>query len=259
MGLDTRISDFNDGRGVRYVSGSVNPDTGDPDPTLDIDFTITLGNGAEIDINLDPDDVTTVSSVINAINSQAGARLVALGLDPSLLSASLTNGANGILLTQDTSDPSISGPLSVEPRNNSQAANDLGLVRGEVSTDGSTLLGEDRAKVRPSNVFSWLIDLRTALETDDTDGIAIAGERIGAAIDGLAETRALVGGFASRVEKETTALDDRTLLDQSLMSQLQDADFAQAASRLALLQTQLQAGYQTTATVSNLSLLNFLR
>jgi flagellin-like hook-associated protein FlgL len=112
--------------------------------------------------------------------------------------------------------------------------------------------------VRPANVFSWLIDLRNALRNDDTSGIALAGERIGAAVDALAETRALVGGHADRVAKESAALEDRNVLDQAVLSQLQDADFAQAASKLALLQTQLQAGMQTTALASSLSLLDYL-
>lgn len=254
----TRLADFNDGRGVRFVSGSLDPQTGDPDPALDVDFTITLGNGAEIDINLSAADVATVGTLVDAVNSQAAAQLGALGLPTTLLRASLSDGANGIVIEQDGTAPGMTGDLVVQPRNNSQAAADLGLLGGSLSADGSRLQGEDRARVRPANVFSWLIDLRNALEGDDTAGIAIAGERIGAAVDGLAETRALVGGYADRVEKESVALEDRNVLDQAVLSQLQDADFAQAASRLAMLQTQLQAGLQTTALASRLSLLDYL-
>lgn len=254
----TRLADFNDGRGVRIVSGSLDPQSGDPDPSLDIDFTITLGNGATIDVNLSPADVATVQTVLDAINSQASTQLAAQGLPTTLFRAGLTDGANGIVLEQDSTAPGMTDDLRIEPRNNSQAAADLGLLGGDLSADGATLHGQDRAKVRPANVFSWLIDLRNALEADDTAGIALAGERIGAAVDALAETRALVGGYADRVEKESAALEDRNVLDQSVLSQLQDADFAQAASTLALLQTQLQAGLQTTALASSLSLLDFL-
>ncbi|VAX39210.1 hypothetical protein MNBD_PLANCTO03-803 [hydrothermal vent metagenome] len=255
----TRLSDFNDGRGVRIVSGAVNPDTGDPDPTLDIDMTIRLGNGVSLDINFAPGDAVTVGTVIEAINSQADAQLTALGLPTTLFSASLGDGDNGIVLSQDNDAAGMTDPLTVESRNNSQAASDLGLKSGSLSTDGSTILGEDRARVRPANVFSWLIDLRTALEGDDTTGIALAGESLGEAVDSLAETRALVGGYANRVNKETSTLEDRDVLDQILLSDLQDTDFAQAATRLALLQTQLQAGMQTTGMLTSLSLMNFLR
>ncbi len=254
----TRLSDFNDGRGVRYISGAVNPDTGDPDPTLDVDFTITLGNGIELDINLAPDDVVTVETLLDAINGQASEQLTDLGQPTTLFQAALADGANGIVLTQDSTATGMTGDLTIEPRNNSQAASDLGLLRGTLSADGSTLHGLDKAKVRPDSIFGWLLDLRSALENDDTSGIALAGESIGAAVDALAETRALAGGYAQRVDRETTALEDRNLLDEMLLSDLQDADFAQAASRLALLQTQLQAGMQTTGILASLSLLDFL-
>ncbi len=254
----TRLDDFNDGRGVRYITGSVNPETGQPDATLDVDFTITLGNGHEIDINFTPSDMATVSTMLKAINTQADASLTDAGIDPDAFSATLATDGNGIVLSQDTSIPGMTNAISIEPRNNSQAASDLGLLGGSVSADGSKIVGLDTAKVRPDNIFSWMLDLRNALKENDTTGIARAGDKISTAVDSIAESRALVGGYTTRVEQESSALEDRKLLDESLLSKLQDTDFAQAASKLALLQTQLSAAYQTTATAASLSLLNFL-
>lgn len=254
----TRLSDFNEGRGVRYITGAVDPDSGDPDASFDIDFTITLGNGGTIDVNFGPGDMATVETMLAAINSQAADQLADQGMAPSLFTASLSTDGNGIVLAQDNTASGMSDPIAIEPRNNSQAASDLGLLRGERSDDGSSIVGDDRAKIRPHNVFSWLIDLRDSLTGNSTSGIGIAGENIGNAVDTLAETRALVGGYANRVGRETDALEDRNVLDASLLSQLQDADFAQAATQLSLLQTQLQAALQTTATISSLSLLNYL-
>ena len=51
MNLDTRIIDLNDGRGVKIVTGNADPITGVPDPALDVDFTITLGDTPQIDLN----------------------------------------------------------------------------------------------------------------------------------------------------------------------------------------------------------------
>ena len=254
----TRLSDFNEGRGVRYITGAVDPDSGDPDASFDIDFTITLGNGGTIDVNFGPGDMATVETMLAAINSQAADQLADQGMAASLFTASLSTDGNGIVLAQDNTAGGMSDPIAIEPRNNSQAASDLGLLRGERSDDGSSIVGDDRAKIRPHNVFSWLIDLRDSLRDNSTSGIGIAGENIGNAVDTLAETRALVGGYANRVGRETDALEDRNVLDASLLSQLQDADFAQAATQLSLLQTQLQAALQTTATISSLSLLNYL-
>ena len=254
----TRLSEFNEGRGVRYITGAVDPDSGDPDSSLDIDFTITLGNGGTINVNFGPGDMATVETMLEAINTQAADQLADQGMASSLFTASLATDGNGIVLAQDNTAGGMSDPITIEPRNNSQAAADLGLLGGERSDDGSSIVGDDRAKIRPQNVFSWLIDLRDSLTGNSTSGIGIAGENIGNAVDTLAETRALVGGYANRVGRETDALEDRNVLDASLLSQLQDADFAQAATQLSLLQTQLQAALQTTASISSLSLLNYL-
>ena len=47
--------------------------------------------------------------------------------------------------------------------------------------------------------------------------------------------------------------------DESIRSQIRDLDYTKAAVRFSMLQQQLQAGLTTTAQVSSLSLLDFLR
>jgi flagellin-like hook-associated protein FlgL len=74
----------------------------------------------------------------------------------------------------------------------------------------------------------------------------------------LAETRGLVGGYARRVDDETRREEDKVLLDTSVRSQLRDVDFAEASSRLALLNTQLQAGLTVAAQVNRQTLLDFI-
>lgn len=254
----TRLSDFNDGRGVNIVTGRTDPITGEPDPSRDIDFIIRLGDGTELTIDLSPQDITTVGAIIDAINTQAATQLAAAGLATSLLTAGLGDEGNGIVLTQDTTDPSITGPLEIEAQNGSTAAEQLGLLDGTYDAARATLAGEDRAQVRVHNAFTFLLDLRDSLRNDDTVGITIAAGRLDEMLDTLAASRAFVGGLGQRVANETRALEDRRLLDQTIQSQLQDLDFIEAASRFSLLQTQLQAGYQSAALLNQLSLLDFL-
>ena len=258
LSADTLLADFNDGRGVGIVSGAVDPDTGDPDPERDIDFTVMLGNGVALDINLSPQHMTNVGTLLDAINFQAELQLSDLGLPTTLFQAELSETTNGIVFRQDTDYPGVDDAMVIEPRNNSPAAWQLGLMEGEMSDDASTLTSEDRAKVRPANLFSYLIDLRDSLANNDTSGITLAGENLESSVDRFAQTRALVGGYATRVSRERQALEDRDVLDRTVLSQVQDADFAQVASRIALLQTQLQAGLQTAAATASLSLLDFL-
>lgn len=253
----TRIADLNEGRGVSIVDGRVNPTTGQVDGNLNTDLVITLGDSAStaLTIDLRPQDMLTVQSVIDRINAQAAPQLQAAGLPANAFVASINAATNGISFTQDSS---FSTAPTVRSLNNSQAAEDLGLLDSTFDTATSTLLGEDRAKIRVDNLFSQLIDLRDALRRNDTSGISLAGEKLGDAAGALAETRGLVGSYSRRVEQADTFQQERDTLDESVRSTLQDTDFAAAATQFSLLQNQLTAALQVTAAGRQQSLLDFL-
>lgn len=253
----TRIADLNEGRGVSIVDGRVNPTTGQVDGNLNTDMVITLGDSAStaLTIDLRPQDMLTVQSVIDRINAQAAPQLQAAGLPANAFVASINAATNGISFTQDSS---FSTAPTVRSLNNSQAAEDLGLLDSTFDTATSTLLGEDRAKIRVDNLFSQLIDLRDALRRNDTSGISLAGEKLGDAAGALAETRGLVGSYSRRVEQADTFQQERDTLDESVRSTLQDTDFAAAATQFSLLQNQLTAALQVTAAGRQQSLLDFL-
>ncbi len=252
----TLLADFNFGRGVGIVDGAKDPVTGLPDPARNVDFVITLGNAAQTQISIDlkPQDAVSVQTVIDAINAQASTQLAAAGLPANSLVAGLANGVNGLTLNQTAS---FAQPITVTARNNSPAAEHLGFTKATYYPSGAALVAEDRAKVRVDGLFSDLIDLRDALEADDTFGIGVAQERLGTTVDLLAQTRALVGGYSQRVDFADTHQQDRTIVDKQVRSQLQDVDFAEAATRFSLLQNQLTAGMQVGARLSQ-SLLDFL-
>ncbi len=257
MTASTLLSSFNFGRGVQIVDGYIDPTTGQPDPSHDVDFTITLGDAArtKIDVDLRPQDIVSVQSLIDRINSVAAPQLAAAGLPSSAFSASLGATSNGIVLSQDAS---FSGAISVAPRNNSEAAEDLGFLDGHYDAGSASFTGADRAKVRVNGIFSDLIDLRRSLENDDTVGIGLAGNSLGSSIDLLAETRGVVGGYSQRVDLAKRAEEDRTTFDEQVRSSLRDVDYTEAASRFTMLQTQMQAGLQAAALSSRLTLLDFL-
>lgn len=244
----TRVADLNFGRGVGVVGGN-------NDPRYNVDFTVTLGDGFAIDIDLTEDDLITVETVLDAINSQANAQLVAAGRDADEFSAGISGTVNGIVLRQADG---IGGRVQVAQRNNSPAASGLGLLDGTWNATNNTLTGEDRSAVRAESAFSYLSDLRTALESNDETGIRFAVDDLAEAIDRLSVTRAQVGGYARRVVDERDREEERFTVDEQTRSQLRDLDFASAASRYSLLQTQLQAGLQTAAISNQLTLLNFI-
>lgn len=243
----TRLTDFNDGRGVQIRSGSLDPVTGAPDPAADLDFRVTLKDGRTFDVDLA--GAETVQDVLDAISTAAGAAGVGV---PAEFDAALAGTGNGIELTDNTGP----GTTSVTALNGSFAAADLGLL---TSTTGATLTGEDRAMVAVDSVFTHLVSLRDALLADDETGITLAGERLEADITRLAEARATVGVRSQRVTAASNREEDLRIQDMGLRSEIRDLDYTEAAIRFSTLQQQLQAGLTTASQVSRLSLLDFLR
>ncbi|MBS0198705.1 MAG: hypothetical protein JSR77_18310 [Planctomycetes bacterium] len=257
MSGDTRLSDFNFGRGVSIVNGVNDPSTGTATSSLNEDFIITLGDSArtQISIDLRPQDVTTVQAVIDRINSQASAQIAASGLPAGSLVAGLASDGNGLRLTQSGA---FTNALSIQARNNSQAAQDLGLTAGTYDASSASLIGEDRAKVRTDSLFTQLIDLRDSLTQNSTTGIGFAGSGMEVSIGEIAELRGIVGGHAQRIDSAATRETDRATLDETIRTGLRDADFTQAATQFSLLQTQLEAGLRVAAISSQRTLLDFL-
>lgn len=253
---ETRIDDLNFGRGVEVVSGN-------SDPHFNVDFVITVDDAAgtplDIEIDLSPGDMTTIGNVVSVMESQIDAALTAAGRPTSDLDVSIGTTDNGIVLTQDASITAGSGgPLEITRRNNSLAAIQLGLTDGAWDSASNAFVGADKAEVRVDSVFTHLIDLKEALENNDDFGMQLAVNDLDEVLDDVTKTRALVGGYAQRIERQKARQEDREVLDQQIRSKLRDVDFAQAASEFSLLQVQLQAGLQTTAISGQLTLLNFL-
>ncbi|MBL8746639.1 MAG: hypothetical protein JNK58_09825 [Phycisphaerae bacterium] len=250
MSARTALSAFNQGRGVSIADGQTNPVTGLPDANRNVDFRVTLTNGASFTVDLVAGDMGTVQDVLNKINSEAAA--AGFG---GVFSAGLTGTGNGIEFVDSSGGAGQTSVTSL----NAHAAEDLGLMDGTFTAGApGRLVASDRSSVRVDSLLSALIDLRDALEGNDTLGITFAGERLELGVELSIQARGLVGGRASRIEDAKGRLEDTNLLDQTIKSNLQDLDYIEAASRFSLLQTQLQAGLQSAAAIRSLTLLNFL-
>lgn len=250
--FDTLLADFNDGRGVRIANGGTDPTTGLPDPARDVDFVITLGDGRTISVDLRPEDIVSVRTLVDRINAQAAAQGVNV---PAEFRAGLTDGPNGVSLIQN---PGLGGPVTVAMANNSPAAEDLGLLSGSYDAAAGNYRAEDRARVRVDSLFTALIDLRDALLANDTFGITLAGEKLEAVSERLTEARALVGARGARVDAAVRRTEDLVVLDEKMRSDLRDLDYAEASVRFGKLQLQLNAGLQVAAIAQSRTLLDYL-
>jgi len=249
----TPVESLNDGRGVRIVDGQADPVTGEVVAERNTDFRVTLGDGRTFDVDLRPQDLTTTSAIAGRINDAA----TAAGINvPGEFQAGIVEfGPGGLSLQQGAG---IGGNMQVDALNTSSALRDLGLSQSTFNPAAGTIIGQDVAQVRVRSIFSDLLDLRQALLNDDETGIGFAGEGVEARLSEIAQTRAIVGGNAQRVQDAAELREDIVLLDEATRSQLQDTDFAQAAVQLSQLQVQLQAALQVTATSRQQSLLDFL-
>jgi flagellin-like hook-associated protein FlgL len=244
----TQLSDFNGGRGVGSVTGGFDPVTGLPDPQLDMDFEVSLSDGRAFSVDIT--GALTVDDVLTSIADAATASGLAV---PADFNVRLDTNGNGIVLVDGTGG---GGELSVQRLNNSSAAQDLGILG---TADGAILAGTDQAQVASDGLLTHLIQLRDALLADDESGIAFATEQLDDDTLRAAEARAEVGVRSRRITDSLAREEDRSVQDQALRSNVRDLDFAEAATKFALLEQQLQASMATISRTQQLSLLDFLR
>jgi flagellar hook-associated protein 2 len=123
----TSLGQLNDGNGIATAANGSQ------------DFTVTTSDGSTFNITLS--GATTVSDVLNDINTVGGAKL----------KASINAGGNGIQLTDNSGG---SGAFTVAPLNGSTAASDLGLTTPATGSNinGAPLIaGLDSVLIRSLN------------------------------------------------------------------------------------------------------------
>ncbi|MFW6031918.1 MAG: flagellin, partial [Phycisphaeraceae bacterium] len=235
LGDATRLSEFRDGRGVEKIKG-------------ENDFAIALHDGTRFEVDLD--GLSTVGDVVGEIQNAAAAAGVAAG-DFSVSHAAT---GNGLVFTDNT----VGGDdFVIENIGESHAASHLGIA-GNAGA-GNTLAGEDHATVRVEGMFTHLIDLRDSLSSNDESGITLAGSRLEDDIAALGEARGNVGVQAKKAEDEKVRLEDRQLMEETMLSDLQDADLTEVITRFTQLQQQLQASLRVGAQNMQMNLMDFLR
>lgn len=219
------------------------------------DLRVTTKTGATFDVDLD--GATTMAAVIDRINTAAGN--VTLG-SPVLAYTDETTGA----LVLDDRGADGGSAFSVTSVGGSLAADMLGISKTVANPAGIdpvlTLTGDPLSAngLRDKSVFTALIALRDALATNRTDLIAAAGDRVAAARTTVLNGRAEAGARARHLELTKNRLEDETVTFQGLLSETEDVDFAEAATRLTQEQAILEASLATAAKILQTSLFDYL-
>ncbi|MEZ6190159.1 MAG: flagellin [Phycisphaerales bacterium] len=235
-GLATELSAFRDGLGIEPVEG-------------EDDFQITLNDGTNFAV--DASGLGTVDELITAIETAATGAGLTLGVD---FSVSLATAGNGLVFQDNTVGTT---GFTITRVGQSSVADQLGILKEDGTA--TTFQSSDNATVRVENVFTHLTDLRNSLLNDDTLGITLAASSLDTDNRSVIQARATVGVRAQRVEQQQQRSQDLKLMEETLLSDLQDADLTEVITRFQQLQTQLQASLQVGAQNLQLSLLDFLR
>ena len=191
-------------------------------------------------MEVDLSAAATVADVLAAVNA----------VDPGVLVASLNAEGNGITLAD--SSPAT-GPLAV---GDSDVAAALGL--GGQAAVGDDLVGTDPHPRRTGGLPDLLARLETALRAGDDRELTSLGGPLDGEIDRLAGVRAEVGIRQRRLADRADSLAEEELALRETLSDLLDADLAEAFTRITALQTAYEATLRLTAQTADLSLVNFL-
>jgi flagellar hook-associated protein 3 FlgL len=109
------------------------------------------------------------------------------------------------------------------------------------------------------DIFATLNDLKEALAGNDVQGISGQLENLKKAQDQITLNQSRCGTKASHIEMAKNNLDILNEKLISLLSETQDADLAEFATRLSIKEVALQASYAMAAKIGDTTILNFLK
>jgi flagellin-like hook-associated protein FlgL len=109
------------------------------------------------------------------------------------------------------------------------------------------------------DMFTTLGSMYQALVTNDSDAIRDNLDKVSSVHEHLTVQQSSIGSRMKRVEILTNAIEDQDYTYKTLQSSMEDLDYVEAASRLKNQSLALQAGQQTFAQLSGLSLFKYIR
>ena len=237
----TRLDDLNHGQGI------------DEPAAAGVDFTITKADGSQLAI--DVNGAATMQDVLDRINQDPNN-------DPANpLIARLSLYGNGIELFDASTGAST---LTITRASGNRVAERLGLLaagENQRTADPATpneITGSDPNPREAEGLFSALVLLQRALEENDQPGIARAVAMLDAGASQLNLTQATVGAQQQAISSMLDRNASETVELESNLSQEMDADYAAVVSEFTARQLAYQASLKTTATVFQMSLLDYL-
>ena len=109
------------------------------------------------------------------------------------------------------------------------------------------------------DIFTTMSDLATAMQAGDKGAIDAQVKKLEQFSDTVSVARSKIGGYLNAAANVDSELSSTGLVRKSELSQVQDADLAQAITELTMNQQQLQATMAVGARLSQLTILDYLK
>jgi len=164
------------------------------------------------------------------------------------------------VITDGTVTPQSGDFFRVRPNYSYQG--DTGSIAVEYEdgkTIASNVVGSQVFSGPDVDLFDTLQDLEQALLTNTPSDLVAVISSFTTGLDQLTDARADIGSKVNRLDRVAEGLDLLAVTTQDERSAIEDTDFAEAATQLTTLETNLQAALLTLSRQFNISLLNFLR
>jgi flagellin-like hook-associated protein FlgL len=223
------------------------------------DLLIVARDGAELWIDLA--GAETVQDVIDRINNNP-----VNNTGTTAVTARLAITGNGIELMDASTG---AGTLTLRSLDGSQAAEFLGFVDSgatesdpaDIDIDGAgnqVLTSEDRHTLEADSLFNTLLRLRTALLEGNVEEIGRSLDHLDVDFSRVNFARAELGARLQNLDVIDVRLQDEDVQLRTALSRDFDVDLVEAISNLTAKQFAFEASLRTTASLLQLSLLNFI-
>jgi flagellar hook-associated protein 3 FlgL len=109
------------------------------------------------------------------------------------------------------------------------------------------------------NIFSTMANLKTALETNDVGGIQDAMSNLDGHFDDISAKISDVGSKMDRMEVKEKILQDLNFTNTGRLSQIEDADYAEAIMELKATELAYQAALSSSSKLLTLTLMDYMK
>ena len=188
--------------------------------------------------------------VLALANTQVGSRYIFSGTNTSTAPFELDEGSSPAQVTYSGNSTGFSIRIGQE-------------LEVEVGRDGEQIFGDDNfdwsdPSAGSTNIFKGLLDLKSALENNNVEGIEEAIGRLDVYMDRINNVISDTGIKETQLEVKNGVIQDLKLNYVERKSQLEDADITQAVMDLTTRQTAYKAALASSAKILQLSLVDFL-